>query len=138
MVAPIFSISIAVSAQLAETAEPALPVSVCRYARDWYDTNIPIRPALHATEVKHAIAISNGTGDAVGWILIRRDGRAWYLDGPVRAPFPPVESARVALRALHVPPSAFAHAGVGQMIPLAQNLNLSPIIAASLKVDSCY
>ena len=77
---------------------PPAPTSFCAYIDRWRGTNVPISPGVPATDIIHAVAIGKG-GRSVGWLVFRRDGKAWYFDGAVNGPAPePTDSSAVLKR----------------------------------------
>lgn len=117
---------------------PPAPVEQCRYIDRWRGTNVPISPGIPATDIVHAIAVSAGR-ETLGWLVFRRDGRAWYFDGPVRQQAPPPKAkVLIALNALGLERYATGDVGVGAMIPMKKPIEVSRLVSGGLGVYTCF
>jgi hypothetical protein len=109
----------------------------CRYIDQWHGTNVPISPALPATDIVHAVSVMNGA-TPIGWIVGRRDGALWYFDGPVSGTPPAPADSRRALTALGLERLSHRDIGHGAMIPLPPGTSIARIVDANLQLFSCY
>ncbi len=116
---------------------PPAPVSLCAYIDRWRGSNVPISPATPRTDIAHAIALAID-GRSPGWIVIRRDGKAWYFDGPVSGPRPKADDTRAALHLLGLDAYTSRDAGVGQMIPITKTPDIVEAARQGFSFYTCY
>ena len=117
---------------------PPAPSVLCRYIDQWRLTNIPISPPTRETEVVHALALGHG-GVAVGWLVIRRDGKMWYLDGPLNVPNPPSRDDSVlVLNSLGLARLVRSDVGHGLMIPMRNPVSLTRLAENGVDIYTCY
>lgn len=124
--------------------DPASPTAIgtvppsamaCPYIASWRGHDMPsAQSPPPSTTIVHAVAISDSDGWYVGWAIFTRAGRVWYLDGPVRAPFPPGASSRAALRLLGL--ERYPHRN-SQMIPLPR-ADFTALINGGFQIKSCF
>jgi hypothetical protein len=113
------------------------PVALCQYIDRWRGTNVPISPSTKASDIAHAVAVAKN-GSPIGWVIFRRDGGAWYFDGPINGQRVPGSYSKVALDALNEQHAAGNEMGRGQMVPLTSKIELGKLIQSGLQVYSCY
>ena len=116
---------------------PSAPAGLCRYIDTWRGTNVPVTPGLASTDIVHALAIAK-QGQGVGWLVLRRDGKAWYFDGPDNGKIPVHADSVNALKSLGL--ERFSHRDVGQggMISLRGAVDLTRLANAGFGVYTCY
>lgn len=126
-------------AQAATRPASSNTAPACHYIDPWRGTNVPISPATSSSDIVHALAITKA-GNDVGWLVVRRDGKLWYLDGPVRGPLPPMQLSAEVLRAIgHGSVAMHTQSiGRGRMIPIGEHFDIGHIIAQGFLVTSCY
>lgn len=113
-------------------------MNACQYIDNgWRGTNVPIGNRNSTTEIIHSIAVTR-RGSAIGWLVVRRDGQAWYLDGPVRGPKPSPADSIDALKSLGLAKYGHTDVGNGQMIPLERTVDLIRFADQGFEVYSCY
>lgn len=115
---------------------------ICRYiGNGWRGMNMPPTASPPpSTDIVHAVAITalvDGSKWYVGWLVFRRDGRAWYLDGPVSAPFPPRAASTGVRKALGLSKFGTDHLGEGDIFKLNE-VAFANVINAGFGVTSCY
>lgn len=116
---------------------PPAPVALCHYIDGWRGTNVPISPPSDSTDIVHAVAVAH-RDEAIGWIIFRHDGKAFYFDGPVNQPPPANADSVIALKSLGLGKSSHRDVGRGQMIPLSAAVDVNDLINHGFGLYTCY